>query len=233
MKKILGFISFVMLVTTLYFLTQIGLKEYFNEYYFITPNLIGKNIDNIEIKEVELPIRIVENPREFSEMEAGQIFMQDPVAGKKIKRNRIVRVWVSKGSADITVPDVKGLEENDAKSIINSRGLQVGNISTVSLSLGEGEVIATDPGVGSGILRGGEVSLLVNRNSNKSGIKMPDLLGVTLDEAKNTLQENALILGKLTYQEFPGLEPGIVVETSVEPNKNVGQGTVIDIVLSK
>lgn len=222
-----------MLVTTLYFLTQIGLKEYFNEYYFITPNLIGKNIDNIEIKEVELPIRIVENPREFSEMEAGQIFMQDPVAGKKIKRNRIVRVWVSKGSADITVPDVKGLEENDAKSIINSRGLQVGNISTVSLSLGEGEVIATDPGVGSGILRGGEVSLLVNRNSNKSGIKMPDLLGVTLDEAKNTLQENALILGKLTYQEFPGLEPGIVVETSVEPNKNVGQGTVIDIVLSK
>lgn len=233
MKKFLGFISFIMLLTTLYFLAQIGLKEYFNEYYFIAPNLIGKNIDNLELKEGDLPIKIVENPREFSERPAGEIFMQDPVAGKKIKRNRIVRIWVSKGSADLTVPDVKGLDENDAESIINSRGLIVGSVSNVSLSLQEGEVVATDPAIGSGILRGGKVSLLVNRNANKSSVKMPDLLGVTLDEAKNILQENALIPGTVTYQEFQGLEPGIVVQTSVEANKSVGQGTVIDIILSK
>ncbi|MGL4254111.1 MAG: PASTA domain-containing protein [Fusobacteriaceae bacterium] len=233
MKKFLGFISFIMLLTTLYFIAQIGLKEYFNEYYFIAPNLIGKNIDNSELKGANLPIKIVENPREFSERPAGEIFMQDPVSGKKIKRNRIVRVWVSKGSADLTVPDVKGLEENDAKSIINSRGLSVGNISTISLPLQEGEVVATDPEVGIGILRGGKVSLLVNRNSNKGNVKMPDLLGVTLNEAKDILQENSLILGALTYQEFPGLESGIVVETSVEANKSVVQGTVIDIILSK
>ncbi|MGL5099495.1 MAG: PASTA domain-containing protein, partial [Fusobacteriaceae bacterium] len=151
MKKILGFISFIMLLTTLYFLGQIGLKEYFNEYYFIAPNLIGKNIDNIELRGGNLPIKIVENPREFSERPAGEIFMQDPMAGKKIKRNRIVRIWVSKGSADLTVPDIKGLEENDAESIINSKGLTVGTVSTVSLSLQEGEVVATDPEVGSGV----------------------------------------------------------------------------------
>lgn len=222
-----------MLLTTLYFLAQIGLKEYFNEYYFIAPNLIGKNIDDIELKGKNLPIKIVENPREFSERPAGEIFMQEPGSGKKIKRNRIVRVWVSKGSADLTVPDVRGLEENDAKSIINSRGLTVGNISTVSLPLPEGEVLATDPSIGSGILRGGRVSLLVNRNSNRSSVKMPDLLGYTLDEAKDILQENSLILGTLTSKEFPGLEPGIVVETSVESNKTIGAGTVINITLSK
>ncbi|MGL5099086.1 MAG: PASTA domain-containing protein, partial [Fusobacteriaceae bacterium] len=106
-------------------------------------------------------------------------------------------------------------------------------VSTVSLSLQEGEVVATDPEVGSGVLRGGKVSLLVNRNSNKGNRKMPDLLGVTIDETKVILQENNLILGNLTYKEFPGLDSGIVVQTSVEANKSVGAGTVINIILSK
>ncbi|MGL6100756.1 MAG: PASTA domain-containing protein [Fusobacteriaceae bacterium] len=233
MKKILGFISFIMLLVTLYFVSQIGLKEYFNKYYFISPNLIGKNIDNIELEKTKLPIKIIENSREFSERPAGEIFMQDPVAGKKIKRNRVVRVWVSKGSADLIVPDVKGLNENDAESIISSKGLRVGNISTISLPLAEGEVVSTDPAIGSGVLRGEKISLLVNENSNKSKVKMPDLLGVTLDEAKNILQENSLIMGKLTYKEFEGLETGIVVETSVEANRSTEQGAVIDIIISK
>ncbi|MGL4980697.1 MAG: PASTA domain-containing protein [Fusobacteriaceae bacterium] len=233
MKKILGFISFIMLLVTLYFVSQIGLKEYFNKYYFISPNLIGKNIDNIELEKTKLPIKIVENSREFSERPVGEIFMQDPIAGKKIKRNRVVRVWVSKGSADLIVPDVKGLNENDAESIMSSKGLRVGNISTISLPLAEGEVVSTDPAIGSGVLRGGKISLLVNKNSNKSKVKMPDLLGVTLDEAKNILQENSLIMGKLTSKEFEGLESGIVVETSVEANRSTEQGAVIDIIISK
>lgn len=222
-----------MLIIALYFSAKVGLKEYFNEYYYITPNLVGKNIDTIELSGENLPIKIVKNPREFSERAPGEIFMQDPIPGKKIKRNRIVRIWVSKGSADIVVPDVKGLDENDAKSVINSRGLTVGNISTVSLSLQEGEVVGTDPAVGSEILRGGRVSLLVNRNSNRSSVRMPDLLGFTLDEAKELLQQNSLIMGTLTYTEFQGFERGIVIETSVEANKSVGPGTVINIVLSK
>ncbi|MGL6130608.1 MAG: PASTA domain-containing protein [Fusobacteriaceae bacterium] len=233
MKKILGFISFIMLLVTLYFVSQIGLKEYFNKYYFISPSLIGKNIDNIELGKTKLPIKIIENSREFSERSVGEIFMQDPVAGKKIKRNRVIRVWVSKGSADLIVPDVKGLNENDAESIISSKGLRIGNISTISLPLPEGEVVSTDPAIGSGVLRGGKISLLVNKNSNKSKVKMPDLLGVALDEAENILQENSLIMGKLTYKEFEGLESGIVVETSVEANRNTEQGAVIDIIISK
>lgn len=233
MKKILGLISFLSIIAILYFGGKIALKEYFNEFYYYAPNLVGKDITPTLAAAKKLPIKILEAEREFSPLPAGEIFMQEPSAGKVIKRGRIIKVWVSKGSADIVVPDVKGLQVNDANSILSSRGFNVGNISTVSLPLLEGEVVSTDPAIGNSALRGSTISLLVNKRNSISKIRMPDLIGLTLEEAKQELQNNSLVLGKISSVDFPGLEPNIVVETSTDPNSSISTGSLVDIQISK
>lgn len=233
MKKILGLISFLAFIAIFYFGGKIALKEYFNEFFYYTPNLIGKNIDSTLSAAKNSPIKIIEEEREFSEIPAGEIFMQEPGAGKVIKRGRIIKVWVSKGSSDIVVPDVKGLDVNDARSILSSKGLQIGNTSFVSLPLLQGEVVSTDPSIGKAVLKGSKVSLLVNRSSSSAKIKMPDLIGLTLEEAKIELQNSSLVMGKITSIPFPGLEPGVVVETSIEPNATISAGSIVDLQVSK
>jgi len=229
-KKIIIAVSFVFIIIGGYLLSGVGLKFFFNDYLYETPNLKGLPLDKAE----ELlgdDFKLVNMGEGYSKFEKGVIYSQLPVSPKHIKHGRPIKIWISKGSDIVTIPDLKGLSLQDARVLLNDAGIKINTISHVSEDLFNNIVLGTDPKIGSDITRGSSISLLVNTNKAKD-IRMPDILGYSLKDGENILRSKGLVLGdvsKVYNSEFP---EGTIIDVSVPAGSKIFKGSVINIVVT-
>ena len=69
-------------------------------------------------------------------VEAGQVISQSPKADEKAKEGDTVSIVISRGkeSKNVNVPDLRGKSESEAKSMLESAGLKLGNVSKANNS---------------------------------------------------------------------------------------------------
>lgn len=234
-KKIvcLSFLTIIALVLIAFFSLKIFEKVYFNETYYYVPDLKTLTVSEAEpmLEKESLSLRNMGD--EFSTLPVGQIFMQEPEAGSVVKKNRNIKVWVSKGEALVEVPELAGMNFLDAKAIAEQKGLVIDRVTTTKANLPYNQVISTDPATNRLLRRGEKISFLINGSEQLAEVRMPDLMGVPVDEAENILSENSLLLGKITYVSFPQIEEGLVIDTSVVGGRKIPAGTTIDITVNK
>jgi len=95
----------------------------------------------------------VETRRVFSQGEPGTVVAQDPAAGADAADGSTVTINVSKGSAQVDVPNVVGMSRSEAETELESAKL-VANAVVVPSDQPEGTVVAQNPTGGQ--LRQGE-----------------------------------------------------------------------------
>ena len=61
----------------------------------------------------------------------GTITKQNPKGGKKVAKGSTVSVWFSTGPQAVSVPDVSGKTQEEAKGILEAAGFKIGNVMTV------------------------------------------------------------------------------------------------------
>ena len=83
----------------------------------------------------------------FSEEEEGTVVAQNPAADTEADRGSSVRINVSKGPGEVTVPDLVGQTEDEAKEQLQQLGLQA-NVDMVPSEEPEGTVVAQNPTAG-------------------------------------------------------------------------------------
>ena len=94
-------------------------------------------------------------------------------------------------------------------------------------------VIRTNPGAGSRVPTGSTVTIYVSKGSMIREVQVPNLIGLTEEQASAALDNVGLKFGSVTYEESEN-ESGTVVRQSVTPYETVfSQSTVIDVVISK
>jgi len=91
----------------------------------------------------------------------GQIFKQKPAAGATVARGDTVTFWVSSGAPKITVPDVVGLSQFDASTILEDAGFTVNTDLVIGFGEIPGDVVAQDPVAGMRARAGDEVVIEV------------------------------------------------------------------------
>ncbi|MGL4393077.1 MAG: PASTA domain-containing protein [Fusobacteriaceae bacterium] len=145
MSKLTKFLPIISIIVIIFLIFNVGLDLFFNEKYYYTPDFSKMNIEDAVSAVQNTPIKIQVGSEEFSSEPAGTIFLQEPEAGRVVKKGRVITVLVSKGQNEKVVPDVAGINVEDAHSIIQSKGFSFGNLVKVFANLPEGQVIATDP----------------------------------------------------------------------------------------
>lgn len=99
-----------------------------------------------------------------ADMEAGRVVETDPVAGREVSVPSDVILRVSLGPPLVEVPVLVGLQEEEAVAILESLGLQVGEIQPrFRFGFNPGEVLAQHPEAGEEIPQGSLVRLEVGR----------------------------------------------------------------------
>jgi serine/threonine-protein kinase len=128
------------------------------------PLLVGTGLSDAEAQLAGLGYRARVAPAvESPEVERGKIMRQDPPAGTIAPRSTVVIVTPSAGQMPVAVPDLVGLEMNQAIKVLGAAGLKPGGIdSVVDREEDGGVVLGTRPSAGAGRLPGSTVDLIVN-----------------------------------------------------------------------
>lgn len=168
----------------------------------------------------------------------GRVLSQDPRAGATTKRDRKVRVTVSLGVAEVSIPEVQGQSVRTAQIAIQGSGLGVGHVTSVHDTRTISDVVmAQHPDRATGTsglqLVGGQarIDLLVSRGRPDPVYVMPDLSRHTLNEVKAFAQRAGLRLGAVRREPAPGARPGSVIRQSPEAGYPVGRQDIISLVL--
>ena len=181
------------------------------------------------IEEQGLVFQRAQEDESSDHIEVGRAVSSDPAASTEVAKGSTVTVTFSGGSAMVSVPDVSGKTQDEARTILQGQGLTVGNATTEDhASVSKDAVIRTDPVSGTSVQRGSTVSLVLSTGQTE----VPDLTGMSQEEARSALSEAGLTVGNVTQEESSTVEEGKVVSHSPNKGGRVRQGSEVSIVLS-
>lgn len=221
----------------------------------LVPNVTGKQMALARqiLESGNLRVNVAETYD--SNVPAGQVVSQDPDAGRSVKNQRLVTIYVSKGGETIDMPDLVGLTRTAATERLNKIGLKIGNIyEKDSYDHPANLVLSHDPAEGTKINRGQVVDLVVskggeviaekidgnahensethNSSAQTNSTYVPDVYSSGYDAACATIEGQGLRVGSVTYRESEQPD-GTVISQSPAPDVSVEYGTSVDLVLSR
>ncbi|MBZ4682614.1 MAG: eukaryotic-like serine/threonine-protein kinase [Fusobacteriaceae bacterium] len=232
-KNIVIFLDFILIIFILYFSISTGLKFFFNEFLLETPDLSNLTFNEAVVLLENSDIKLKKVDEDFSEFEKGKIYLQIPEAGSSIKKGRTIKVWVSKGKNSIVVPDFSNLDIIDAKVMAEQKGFSIKNIVYTHSTQKINTIITTDPKEGTIMSSDKQLSFLVSSGPINEFVRMPDIIGLNINDARKKLEKNQLFIGNIEYIENSLIEPNIVFDASISVNEKIKKGSSINIVVSK
>ena len=123
---------------------------------------------------------LIDAPEFSDSVPEGSVISQDPSDGTKASKGDEVHIVVSKGPAQVDVPDLVGMTQTEAEAALRAVGLRVGTITNKNdKETPAGQVISQDPAPGSTVARERTVDIVVSGGART--VRVPDLTG--LDEA--------------------------------------------------
>jgi len=165
----------------------------------IVPELVGKDVVSALEILTELQLNTKVSGSEYNQkFPKNHVTFQEPEAGSEIKKDRDVRIIISKGAKTILMPNVVALSDQQARMIIEENGLIQGQSShTYSATVEEDHVIVQVPQAGTMITRGAQVDTLVSSGPRPVEYIMPDLAGQSFDQAVLVIEGTNLFVGDI------------------------------------
>ncbi len=195
------------------------------------PDVTGKTIEEATAILKEAGFELGTTDQKYDDkVPAGQIVGQDPKAGDKREKGSKVNVTVSQGVAQITVPDVKGLDAEKAKQAIKDKGL-VPSAGTPAYSdtVEKGLVISTNPESGTKVEKNSTVEYIVSLGSE--GVEVPNVVGQREGAAVATLNDAGFSV-TTDYANSDTVAEGLVISQSPSAGEKGKEGGTVNIVVS-
>ena len=154
--------------------------------------------------------------------------------GKKSEGNNpsgpIITTEETKEEAEkVTMPDVKGMNVDDARNTLTGLEILTEVVYEESDSVAEGVVISTDVSVGAQIDKGSKVTLTASAGTQ--GVEVPNVVELTFDEANTQLVSKGFLVNK-TEDYSDTIEAGrVIAQTPADGNK-APKGSVITVTVS-
>ena len=200
-----------------------------------TPNFEGKTLEEAKAlaKKKGLTLEVVKEATS-TKYEKGIVSKQMTGKGTSVKKGTKIQVWVSTGleGEEITIPDVSGMSEDDAKQKLIDKGFKEANISVEeqeSDNVDAGLVISTTPEANSKATEDTKITIYVSTGAEK--VTVPNLVGKSQEDAESAL--SAVGLSGSASEEYSDTEAGKVIRQDIDSGEKVDKGTTVSYVVSK
>ena len=162
--------------------------------------------------------------------EAGVVVMQNPPAGDVVKNGRRIYLVVSGGEPVVTVPDLKGRSQRDARFSLMKNGLNLGETDyEISKEYPENTVIKQSMEPGTPLRKGASIRITLSLGDGTGKVEVPDLSGKTPHEAEKLLAQRGLKIGNTSYQVSPDLPSNTILSQFPHPGITVMMGQTVDL----
>lgn len=184
------------------------------------------------IPRAELP-RYTDSPT-YTVTAPGLVADQLPRGGEQVTSTTVVTYVVSLGPGLVEVPDVVTMRGVDAEFQLRGLGLEVEQVEEPN-QLSAGFVFHMEPQAGVRLRRGETVRIYVSMGDV---VRMPQVVGLTEEEARQAIDSAGLFVSYVDYQEcgvrlsedvcaqYP---PGVVVSATVRAGELVERGTGVTL----
>ena len=165
-------------------------------------------------------------------VEEGSVASTDPAGGTQAEKGSTVRVTISSGPDSVVLPDnLVGMTPEDARKAIETLGLkwELDSSKVASDTVAEGKVAQTNPSPGSKVKAGQTIRVYLSSGSDE--VEVPDLDGMSQDQARSALKAVGLELGNVTSVDSEKDKDRIVAQDPVTGTK-VKKGTTIGVSVS-
>lgn len=197
---------------------------------FKMPNLIYKPEDkaNRLLKNIGMQADITTVYDEL--YAAGMVLDQSIEKDNTVRPGDKVTMSVCAGSIPFDMPDVTGMSEEEAKTLLGDKALPVSVEYSYDANVSVGSVISQSVAAGEKITRGTEVTIIVC--SDKELAEVPNVVGMAKDGASDLLKEKGLKVQIVEAYNDTVMENHVIIQ---QPEAGTMQlpGTVIVLNVSK
>lgn len=200
------------------------------------PDLSGRDLEDGRSQAEASGYELVESGRlAWEDVEEGRIVYQIPPPDFYLPRGDTVRVVVSRGPVRTEIPRLEGLQPELAASILHGLGLSTTPPRREFSNLHpEGAVVGSVPPVGTTVGPGTAVTLILSGGG--SFLPMPDVRGLSLAAARDTLDVHTLTVGEVrTVRGGPTASEARVVVSAQNPQagQRVRRGSAVRLDLGE
>lgn len=229
---------FLIALALLAFAAYFALRVFVRGAEVEVPNVIGKTyIDACKmLDEHGLNTVKIEGEQYSTKLPPGYVIKQDPIPKQKVKQERIIKVFLSKGTEQGRVPRLIGYPISDIEPKLASAGLEMGTVVKVHSDNfpQEGIVIAHTPPPDAEVQWGSKIDILVSLGAYSVRLMMPELKDMDFQEAIKLLERSGLEQGNITYEDSQdGKKANIVLGQFPQAGERIEKGDAVDIVVSK
>ncbi len=204
-----------------------------NQSVEMTLNVVGMNIEDAEsaLQSANIPYTIEhENDDTIA---ADIVISQSYEKGDMIPADTKVKIIVSAGKEEVSVPNVVGYEVAQAETMLADAELGVTHAYEYSPDVEKDHVISQDPVATQMVAKGTKIKIVISNGPEVKETEVPDLRGKTQQEASAALTNAKLNLGNVSEENSATVPAGQVISQSTSSGTKVTEGSSVDITISK
>lgn len=203
--------------------------------YFEVPELVlldGRDA-LLTLKNMDIPVKVI---KEYSEnVPPGKVISSSPAPSQRLYDGESLTLTVSLGEKSHTtlMPSLLGLSESEAADAVLRQGLRLGRVTYQSSTAPYGKVIAQQYPPHSELDVGESVDVTVSLGNAFVQKKIPELYGMSVDEAAEALRDVGLVIGNV-YSVTSHAPAGTVISQTPIPLTPIDPSiTSVDIYVSR
>jgi beta-lactam-binding protein with PASTA domain len=179
----------------------------------VLPDVVGKTQQQAQQQLAGIGVGLKVEDRVFSNLPVDQVVRQSPPPATHVKAGADEHVVLSLGPQKVTIPDLSGNSERAARIELLRSDMQLGEESTAYLpGVPEDTIVEQDPAPGTTNATSPHENLLVSAGAPPAAYVMPELDGSQLGPAEARLAAAGLKVGKLTLEQAPGVQHGVILD---------------------
>ena len=196
----------------------------------VPSEIIGLPLDDAKNAIVDAGFTVGEEVGEYSDtVPQGQVMTITPAPGEVIALRSPLSLTYSQGPAPVTIPDVIGLKEAEARTLLEGQDyvFTVTVLYDRTADVKKGEVWKVEPGVGSESTRTAAVTITVSEG--KPLVEMQSFVGLTDEQAIDLAEELGLVIDWKPYGNLPWFRRELVAAQEPAYGTTLEQGETITL----
>ena len=197
------------------------------------PNVVGMTVAEASDALTQAGLTAKATYKESTVYDKDYIESQDIEGGTEVESGTVLNLVVSSGKiVGVTVPDVVGMTEAEAKVMLDSEGFTMQKQLQDSDTVEKGKVISQSPLGATTAAKGSAVAVVISSGQNVETVTMPDLSNMTEEEARVVIEEEGLTIGTVAEEESDTVEKGKVISQTPAAGGTVDKGAAVNIRIS-
>ncbi|HPF70897.1 MAG TPA: PASTA domain-containing protein [Candidatus Krumholzibacteria bacterium] len=176
---------------------------------------------------------VVARQRAHPTIGEGLILDQLPAPDQRVRGGRTVQVITSSGPPAGALPRLAGLSLRQAEVTLQRENYRVGRVLRIRRAgVSEPVVAYQNPIAGVETFKGAVVDLVVAEPAPAELLRMPDLVGSPLFQARQAAAEAGFVVGPVRYERTGRVAPNTVIAQEPAAGTRISKGDRLELVAS-